>query len=68
MLVLTRKSQESVVIGAGEGVHPMIKITVLSIHGDRVRLGFETDSSVPIHRAEIYDRIQTQLSHSVADC
>jgi carbon storage regulator CsrA len=57
MLVLSRKNQESVVIGGADGFHRILKVTVLAITGGRVRLGFEVDPSVPVHRAEIWERI-----------
>ena len=57
MLVLTRKNRESVVIGRPEDNQVVLQITVLDIEGGRVRLGFEADSKMPIHRREVWDRI-----------
>jgi len=57
MLVLTRKNRESVVIGRPEDNQVALEITVLEIEGGRVRLGFEADSRMPIHRREVWDRI-----------
>lgn len=57
MLVLTRKNRESVVIGRPEDNQIMLQITVLEIDGGRVRLGFEADHRMPIHRREVWDRI-----------
>jgi carbon storage regulator len=57
MLVLSRKNQESVVVGGSDGFHRILKVTVLGITGGRVRLGFEVDPSVPVHRGEIWERI-----------
>ncbi|NBW85769.1 MAG: carbon storage regulator [Planctomycetia bacterium] len=57
MLVLTRKNRESVVIGEPDGTHVVLEITVLEIEGGRVRLGFEADNRMPIHRREVWDRI-----------
>lgn len=57
MLVLTRKSQESVVVGGSDGFEQMLKVTVLEINGGKVRLGFEVDKNVPIHRWEVWERI-----------
>jgi carbon storage regulator len=57
MLVLSRKSQESVVIGGGDGFACLLKVTVLGISGGKVRLGFEVDASIPVHRAEVWERI-----------
>jgi carbon storage regulator len=57
MLVLSRKNQESVVIGGTDGIHRLMKVTVLDVKGSRVKLGFEVDPSVPVHRGEIWERI-----------
>jgi len=57
MLVLTRKNQESVVVGARNGFESVLTVTVLEIRAGRVKLGFEADSSVPIHRHEVWKRI-----------
>jgi carbon storage regulator CsrA len=57
MLVLTRKSRESVVIGRAGEMQIVLEITVLEIEGGRVRLGFEADTRMPIHRREVWDRI-----------
>ena len=57
MLVLSRKNQESVVIGGADGLHRMMKVTVLGIQGRNVRLGFEVDADVPVHRSEVWERI-----------
>ena len=57
MLVLTRKNRESVVIGRPEDNQVMLQITILDIEGGRVRLGFEADTRMPIHRREVWDRI-----------
>jgi carbon storage regulator len=57
MLVLTRKNRESVVIGRADELQIVLEITVLEIEGGRVRLGFEADTRMPIHRREVWDRI-----------
>lgn len=57
MLVLSRKSRESVVVGGADGFEHILKITVLEIRGGRVRLGFEVDTAVPVHRWEMWERI-----------
>ena len=58
MLVLSRKTEESVVVGGHECVERMIKVTVLEIDGGRVRLGFEADERIPVHRWEVWERIR----------
>lgn len=57
MLVLTRKNRESVVIARPEDLQVMLEITILDIEGGRVRLGFQADNKMPIHRREVWDRI-----------
>jgi carbon storage regulator CsrA len=57
MLVLTRKNRESIVIGRPEDLEVVLEITILEIEGGRVRLGFEADTRMPIHRREVWDRI-----------
>ena len=57
MLVLSRKNRESVVIGGDDGLHRLLKVTVLGIQGTNVKLGFEVDAGVPVHRSEVWERI-----------
>lgn len=57
MLVLTRKNRESVVIGQPGEMRIALEITILEIEGGRVRIGFEADTKLPIHRREVWDRI-----------
>ena len=57
MLVLSRKTEESVVVGSHERFEPMLKVTVLGINGGSVRLGFEASEDVPVHRWEVWERI-----------
>ncbi len=57
MLILTRKVGEAVMIGHD------VKITVLHVKGNQIRLGIDAPSSVAVHREEIFSRIQnSQLS------
>ena len=53
MLVLSRKCGEKIVIPDQN-----IILTVLEIRGDRIRLGIEAPAAVPVHREEIWQRIQ----------
>ena len=52
MLVLSRKLNESIVIGEN------IVVTVIDIRGDKIRLGIEAPRHVSVHRQEIYERIK----------
>ena len=53
MLVLSRRSHESIRIGDS------IVVTVLEVRGDHVRLGIDAPQDVEVHRQEVYDAIQT---------
>ncbi len=59
MLVLTRKSQEAVVVGSADDVERMLKVTVLGIYGGKVKLGFEAATDILVHRWEIWERIRS---------
>ncbi len=65
MLVLTRKNRESVVVGRPDDQEVVMVITILSVEGGRVRLGFEADSTMPIHRREVWDRIHGEHATDV---
>lgn len=62
MLVLSRRHQEAVVVGGSVGFERMLKITVLEITGGKVRLGFEVDKAVPVHRWEVWERLQAETT------
>ncbi len=54
MLVLSRKVQQTVIIGG------RIEVQVLGIRGGVVRLGFSAPPDVPIHRQEVHQRVNGQ--------
>jgi carbon storage regulator len=54
MLVLTRKPGQSIMIGDG------VEVQVLSVAGERVRLGITAPRDVSIFRNEVYDRIESE--------
>lgn len=60
MLVLSRLKDESVVIGSEETTGSEIRVTIVDIRGDKVRLGFSAPSHIPVHREEIWIQIQQQ--------
>ena len=54
MLVLSRQRDESIMIGDN------IVVTIVDIRGDKVRLGINAPSEVPVHRQEVYEAIQRE--------
>ena len=60
MLVLTRRTDESVVVGGSDGITRLLKVTVLEICNGKVKLGFEAHEDVPVHREEVWDHIVSQ--------
>jgi carbon storage regulator len=54
MLVLTRKSNQSIMIGDD------IEVSVLSIMGEKVRIGIQAPRSIPVFRKEVYLEIQQE--------
>jgi carbon storage regulator len=61
MLVLSRKKNESIIIDQE------IRITVVEIRGDKVRLGIEAPKEVPVHRSEIHDAIRSERAAEERD-
>lgn len=60
MLVLTRKSNQSIMIGDD------IEVTVLSVMGEKVRIGIQAPHEVPVFRTEIYMEIHRNDSRELA--
>lgn len=54
MLVLTRKVNQSIIIGDD------IEVVVLEVRGEQIRLGIRAPRDVVVHRKEIYDQIQEE--------
>jgi carbon storage regulator len=61
MLVLTRKPGQSIMIGDG------VEVQVLSVAGEKVRLGITAPRDVSIFRNEVYDRIESERSREESD-
>jgi carbon storage regulator len=61
MLVLTRKSNQSIMIGDD------IEVSVLAIMGEKVRIGIEAPRSVPVFRKEVYLEIRQDSSRPEED-
>lgn len=58
MLVLTRRTRQSIMIG------DEIELTVLSVSGEKVRIGIEAPNEVPVFRKEVYLRIAGERAGS----
>ena len=54
MLVLTRKSNQSIMIGDD------IEVSVLAIMGEKVRIGIQAPRDIPVFRKEVYLEIQQE--------
>lgn len=54
MLVLSRQKDQTIMIGDN------IEITVVDIRGDKVRLGINAPTTIPVHRKEVYEAIQKE--------
>jgi carbon storage regulator len=54
MLVLTRKTNQSIMIGDD------IEVSVLAVMGEKVRIGIQAPRSVPVFRKEVYLEIQSE--------
>jgi carbon storage regulator len=52
MLILSRKLGESVVIDGN------IRVTIIRVEGEVVKIGIEAPAAVPVHRQEVYEEIQ----------
>jgi carbon storage regulator len=62
MLVLSRCKGEEIVIGNE------IRVMVIDVRGDKVRLGITAPRDVSIHRREVYDKIQEEQAATDLDC
>ena len=60
MLVLTRKTNQSIMIG------DEIEISVLGVSGDKVRIGISAPKNVPVFRKEVYVSIQAERATKAA--
>ena len=54
MLVLSRNRDQSIIIGDD------IVVTIVDVRGDKVRLGIEAPTEIPVHRREVYEAIQRE--------
>ncbi|GAG68497.1 unnamed protein product [marine sediment metagenome] len=54
MLVLSRRKDESIIIGDD------VEVTIVDVRGDKVRLGITAPKNIPVHRREVYEAIQRE--------
>lgn len=60
MLILTRRPMEAIMIGAD------VKVIVLGVTGNNVRIGITAPKSVAVHREEIFERIEAEQNRTNA--
>lgn len=61
-LVLSRQKDESIVIGRDIDIEKNIKVMIVDVRGDKVRLGITAPKDTPVHRREIFEAIQREKS------
>lgn len=61
MLALSRKANESIVIGND------IEITILEVKGEQVKIGINAPKSVPVYREEVYEQIKEANKEAASD-
>ena len=54
MLILTRKVDETLVVG------DEVSVTILGVKGNQVRIGVNAPKEISVHREEVYNRIKTE--------
>ena len=59
MLILSRKSNESIVIDG------RIRVKIVRVEGEVVKIGIEAPADVPVHRQEVYDEIQRSNQQAI---
>ena len=66
MLVLTRRLNQSILIGDPRKPEECIEVTGIEVRGDQVRIGTKASRDVVVHRREIYDEIAAENAAMVA--
>lgn len=60
MLILTRRVGESLIIGDD------VTVNVLGVKGNQVRIGVDAPVEVPVHREEVYDKLQEEEGKTIS--
>ena len=61
MLALSRKANESIIIGND------IEVTILEVKGEQVKIGIKAPKSVPVYREEVYQQIKESNKEAATD-
>ena len=61
MLALSRKANESIIIGND------IEITILEVKGEQVKIGINAPKSIPVYREEVYEQIKEANKEAASD-
>lgn len=61
MLALSRKANESIIIGND------IEITILEVKGEQVKIGINAPKSIPVYREEVYKQIKESNKEAASD-
>ena len=61
MLALSRKANESIIIGND------IEVTILEVKGEQVKIGIKAPKSIPVYREEVYKQIKESNKEAATD-
>ena len=61
MLALSRKANESIIIGSD------IEVTILEVKGEQVKIGIKAPKSIPVYREEVYQQIKESNKEAATD-
>ncbi len=61
MLALSRKANESIIIGND------IEVTILEVKGEQVKIGIKAPKSIPVYREEVYQQIKESNKEAASD-
>ncbi|HZX79897.1 MAG TPA: carbon storage regulator CsrA [Lysobacter sp.] len=62
MLILTRRPGEKIIVGEGEN---QVTILVAEIDGNRTKIGVHAPRNIPVHREEVFERVQREKAAEV---